>query len=47
MPGLTYGFKRKQVLRSFLDRPSIYSTSYFQQKLEPQARENLRNAINR
>ena len=46
VPGLIYGFKRKQVLRSFMDRPGIYSTSYFQQKLEPQARENLHNAIN-
>ena len=46
VPSLIYGFKRKQVLRSFLDRPNLYSTTYFQQKLEQQARENLRKAIN-
>ena len=46
VPSLIYGFKRKQVLRSFLDRPNLYSTIYFQQKLEQQARENLRKAIN-
>lgn len=44
VPKLIYGFKRKQVLQSFLQRPQIYSTAHFQQALEIQARSNLRKA---
>lgn len=44
VPKLIYGFKRKQVLQSFLQRPQIYSTAHFQQSLEIQARSNLRKA---
>ena len=44
VPALIYGFKRKQVLQSFLQRPQIYSTVHFQQALELQARSNLRKA---
>ncbi|RGE45284.1 N-methyl-D-aspartate receptor NMDAR2C subunit [Comamonas testosteroni] len=43
-PGLIYSFKRKQVLQGFLQREHIYSTPHFAQKLEQQARENLRKA---
>ena len=42
VPALIYGFKRKQVLQSFLQRPQIYSTAHFHQALELQARSNLR-----
>ena len=45
VPSLIYGFKRKQVLQSFLQRPQIYATAFFHEQLEPQARENLRQAI--
>ena len=44
VPALIYGFKRKQVLQGFLQREHIYSTPHFAQKLEQQARENLRKA---
>ena len=44
VPGLIYGFKRKQVLQGFLQREHIYSTPHFAQKLEQQARENLLKA---
>lgn len=44
VPQLIYGFKRKQVLQGFLQRPQIYSTAHFQQALEIQARSNLRKA---
>ena len=42
VPRLIYGFKRKQVLQGFLQRPQIYATTHFQQALEMQARTNLR-----
>ena len=42
VPALIYGFKRKQVLQSFLHRPQIYATAFFQERLEQQARDNLR-----
>lgn len=45
VPRLVYGFKRKQVLRSFLERDFIYATPHFRQRLEQQARSNLRLAI--
>lgn len=44
VPQLIYGFKRKQVLQGFLQRPQIYSTAHFQKALEIQARSNLRKA---
>ena len=45
VPGWIYRSKRKEVLASFLQRPAIYSTERFRERLEPQARENLRRAI--
>jgi predicted metal-dependent HD superfamily phosphohydrolase len=41
VPRLVYGFKRKQVLRGFLDQAFIYATPHFRQLLEAQARSNL------
>lgn len=45
VPKLVYRFKRKQVLQGFLQRESIYSTAHFQQRLEQQARNNLRQTL--
>ena len=36
---------RGQVLRSFLERPTIYHTDYFRQHFEPQARENIQQLL--
>jgi predicted metal-dependent HD superfamily phosphohydrolase len=36
---------RGQVLRSFLERPTIYHTDYFRQHFEPQARENIQHSL--
>lgn len=38
---------RAAILRRFLDRPTIYSTRYFQEKYEEPARANLRRSIAR
>ncbi|TWE01955.1 putative metal-dependent HD superfamily phosphohydrolase [Pseudomonas sp. AG1028] len=45
VPEAVYSMKRKAVLSSFLARPSIYSTPYFRERLEAQARINLSAAI--
>jgi predicted metal-dependent HD superfamily phosphohydrolase len=45
VPGVIYRFKRQQVLKSFLDRRSIYLTPDFQSKFETRARANLRTAL--
>jgi len=47
VPGFVYRVKRLQVLRSFLDRPAIYSTAHFSARLEATARSNLRRATGR
>jgi len=36
---------RAAVLRRFLDRPAIYATSYFRERLDARARDNLRAAL--
>jgi len=41
VPGPLYRIKRRQVLRSFLDRAAIYGTPWFQSRFEAQARRNL------
>lgn len=41
VPRPVYGFKRRQVLRGFLDQTFIYATPHFRQRLEAQARSNL------
>jgi len=41
VPGFMYNMKRRSVLKSFLARPNIYSTSYFRERNETQARINL------
>ncbi len=45
VPYFLYKKKRKEILRSFLDRERIYQTKYFNNKLETQAQINLNNAI--
>ena len=37
---------RGQVLRSFLDRPTIFSTNYFRENFEQQARINIQTTLN-
>ncbi len=41
VPDLVYNMQRRSVLRSFLARTTIYSTSYFRERYEAQARANL------
>lgn len=43
-PGFIYRMKRKEVLKGFLNRPTIYSTSHFRERHEQNARTNLRGA---
>lgn len=45
VPDDVYRTKRCEVLEMFLTRPSIYSTAYFQNHFEVQARENLQRSI--
>jgi predicted metal-dependent HD superfamily phosphohydrolase len=40
-----YREKRAEILRGFLDRPRIYLTDYFHQRLDQQARANLSELI--
>jgi predicted metal-dependent HD superfamily phosphohydrolase len=40
-----FNVKRAEILRGFLDRERIFSTSFFSQKLEVRARENLARSI--
>ena len=45
VPWFLYRRKRIEILRSFLDRESIYGSERFQQRYEPAARCNLERAI--
>lgn len=47
VPFFLYRRKRREVLTSFLERPSIYSTPAFRERYETQARENLARSIAR
>lgn len=42
---LIYSFKRKSVLKGFYDKDRIYLTDYFYDKLENQARDNLKRYL--
>jgi len=42
VPGFLFRRKRKEILRGFMDRPTIYSTPHFHGRLEGRARDNLR-----
>lgn len=45
VPYFLYKKKRKEILQSFLERERIYHHQYFFERLEQQARINLKNAI--
>lgn len=45
VPWFLYKKKRKEILQSFLDRESIYTTAHFKGQWEKQARANLARAI--
>ncbi|WP_036198996.1 hypothetical protein [Marinobacter sp. EVN1] len=45
VPGFIYRKKRKELLRSFLSRGSIYNLELFNEKYEDQAKQNLHRAI--
>jgi predicted metal-dependent HD superfamily phosphohydrolase len=45
VPGFLFRRKRRAILQTFLDRPSIYSTPHFNAALEQAARKNLLRAV--
>lgn len=45
VPEVIFKEKRRDILKSFLDRSRLYGTAYFHDKLEMRARANLRAAI--
>lgn len=45
VPSLIFRMKRGQILRGFLDRPTIYGTPAFRDRYEASARENLRRSL--
>ncbi len=47
VPAFLFKKKRREILQSFLDQPRIYRFDYFYERLEQQARGNLREAIRR
>lgn len=47
VPGSLYRKARRQVLRGFLDRETIYSTEYFRGQHEARARENIARSLER
>ena len=47
VPGLLFRKKRKEMLAAFLARPHLFTTAYFRERFELQARENLARSIAR
>jgi predicted metal-dependent HD superfamily phosphohydrolase len=47
VPRLLFARSRRRILQGFLDRPAIYSTPYFHDRLEGPARANLTRSIGR
>jgi len=45
VPYFLYRKKRKEILQSFLDRPSIYQTDFFIHQYEASARDNIERAL--
>jgi predicted metal-dependent HD superfamily phosphohydrolase len=45
VPEPIFNQKRQEILQGFLDRSTIYSTKYFQDKLERRARSNIKRSI--
>ena len=44
VPGIVFRWKRRQILRGFLDRPRLFNTDHFRDLLEVRARHNLARA---
>jgi predicted metal-dependent HD superfamily phosphohydrolase len=47
VPRALFDRKRREILQGFVDRPAIYSTRYFRDRLEASARANLARSIDR
>jgi predicted metal-dependent HD superfamily phosphohydrolase len=47
VPGPLFRRKRREILQGFLARPRIYSTEWFHQRFEAQARSNLERSVAR
>lgn len=47
VPGILFRGKRRQILREFLERPRLYNTDFFFDRLEAQARRNLGETLER
>ena len=47
VPGFIFRSKRKALLKSFLERESIYNFNYFKDKFETSARENIKRTISK
>ncbi|HDD72731.1 MAG TPA: pantetheine-phosphate adenylyltransferase [Candidatus Aenigmarchaeota archaeon] len=47
LPEEEFRLERYRVLRGFLERPAIYSTDFFREKYESQARKNIEKALKR
>ncbi len=45
IPGFIYRKKRKEILNTFLNKERIYFHDHFHERLEEQARRNIRNTI--
>jgi predicted metal-dependent HD superfamily phosphohydrolase len=45
VPSFVFKFKRREILKKFLERTQIYTSAYFYQNREQQARQNLEAAI--
>jgi predicted metal-dependent HD superfamily phosphohydrolase len=45
VPGIVFRWKRRQILRGFLDRPRLFNTDHFYRLLEQRARQNLSRVI--
>lgn len=47
VPAVQYCQRRSEILETFLQRPYVYQTAYFQERYEAVARANLQTAISR
>lgn len=47
VPGFLFRRERGKILRSFLDRPRLYHTDFFHDRLEAQARVNLEKTLSK
>jgi predicted metal-dependent HD superfamily phosphohydrolase len=47
VPGMIYRRKRREILESFLERPTVYRTARFIERYEPRARANLARSVAR